>query len=81
MVGMSIGGLCFMSGYWIIMDIWINSRNNHVWNWRITIVFFEFWLGGMSAIIYGLHCWIKILDNKKWQICLRYVRFCTIIYC
>ena len=68
MVGLSVGGLCFMMGYWIIMDIWIDLGDTDVWNWRITIVFFEFWLCGVSCIIYGVHCWNHILNDKKWQI-------------
>ena len=68
MIGLIIGGICFMCGYWIIMDILISLRDTHVYNWRITILFFEFWLGGMTSIIYGTHCWIQILNDKKWKI-------------
>eukprot|EP01084_Bolivina_argentea_P233893 393827_1 len=67
MIGLILGGLCYMMGYWIVMNYLISFTHPYqsAMNWRIAALFFEFYLGGSVAIIFGVDCYVKILDKKQ----------------
>eukprot|EP01084_Bolivina_argentea_P109825 196220_1 len=74
MTGLILGGLFYMMGYWIILDILVNINRSEiptrynfddVWDWKLTVTFFEFYLGGITAIFYGIDCFFKILTEKQ----------------
>eukprot|EP01084_Bolivina_argentea_P146140 255973_1 len=77
MIAMIAGGLLYMIGYWILLDLILNLaddiipfkwNNEDIFNWVLTVHFFQFWLGGSTAIIYGFECFFRILDEKPWKI-------------
>ena len=75
MVGSICGGFCYMIGYWIIMNVIINTNDEYVPNqiliegsekdWILTIRFIENYLGGITVIIFGINCWSQILYGNK----------------
>ena len=74
MIGLILGGLLYMIGYWIMMSIGIELRYEYgsgvstMKAWRYTIWFFEFYLAGITAIMYGINCWTRLFDDEMLRI-------------
>eukprot|EP01084_Bolivina_argentea_P059431 108535_1 len=68
MVGLLLAGLSYMCGYWVIIDALIVFKRTTIQNWLITIGFFEYYLGGVAAIVVGVDCWDRGMESANYRI-------------